>query len=662
MEILFNDRNGVKSDIVKQLICHTLDILEYTGFVLSGLSIRTKEQVAMVCLALADIKSSFEEATSGKYLTSKEIIKYWNEYLGDTMSTGSYDSVRDNAVKKLLDFKIVLSRAEQESLTKNSSTAGYKLAESFIYLLKAYDTEEKESALTLFIEDKEAIVEQNNEENTSSDSKNIGVPHQQIFYGAPGTGKSHGINEQTKGQSVIRTTFHPDSDYSTFVGAYKPTTLDIPVTTIIGTKAAVVEDVDGKPMMESKIVYEFVEQAFLKAYIKAWKNFIFYNEQPQYLIIEEINRGNCAQIFGDLFQLLDRNSSGFSVYPIHTDSDMRKQLRKAFARTDEPEKQIFMQDSDKQRINQFYDGKDIISEVLSGEVLLLPNNLYIWATMNTSDQSLFPIDSAFKRRWEWKYVPIKYDNKDWKVELEDGSWCKWTDLQHRLNDLIYEATESEDKMLGDWFVKADKDIISEEQLVGKIIFYLWNDVAKIDSGNLFDIEVEKGERKRKVIFSDFYDIDGSVRTDIVKSWLNKIGIELMEKNSDTEDGTDPTNTDDTSRNRYKLNNGALESLKDIANHVVRDFVINNPTMNAQQIRDLFVEAYKGCGIAHIVETDEEYKLREGQASWERSASTVTLPNGEKVHVCTQFRAKNEGDNFFNFIKVTKEKGWGEITE
>lgn len=133
---------------------------------------------------------------------------------------------------------------------------------------------------------------------------------QQIFYGAPGTGKSHTINEVTKGEDVIRTTFHPDSDYSTFVGAYKPTTIEETVMTVIGTKAVPVEDADGNERKELKIIYEFVSQAFLQAYIAAWKKYADSRDgepKKQFLVIEEINRGNCAQIFGDIFQLLDRN-------------------------------------------------------------------------------------------------------------------------------------------------------------------------------------------------------------------------------------------------------------------------------------------------------------------------------------------------------------------
>ena len=150
---------------------------------------------------------------------------------------------------------------------------------------------------------------------------------QQIYYGAPGTGKSHEIKEQTEGKQVIRTTFHPDSDYSTFVGAYKPTTVEVPMRDVTGK--VIVEN--GQPVTENRIVYEFVEQAFLQAYTKAWKRYASATaegKEPEevYLIIEEINRGNCAQIFGDLFQLFDRDGEGYSEYPIMADKDLAKYL------------------------------------------------------------------------------------------------------------------------------------------------------------------------------------------------------------------------------------------------------------------------------------------------------------------------------------------------
>lgn len=324
---------------------------------------------------------------------------------------------------------------------------------------------------------------------------------QQIFYGAPGTGKSHAINELTAGKDVIRTTFHPDTDYSTFVGAYKPTTKSVPVTTVIGTEAVPVKDKDGKEMKEDKIVYEFVSQAFLQAYVEAWRKYsaALENEEPldEYLVIEEINRGNCAQIFGDLFQLLDRGDEGFSEYPIKADSDMKKLLGKAFAG---------LEIKNKESINAlFKGGKDIVAQVLAGDVLLLPSNFYIWATMNTSDQSLFPIDSAFKRRWDWCYVPISDAGKKWVIEV-NGAKYDWWKFLVAINDKVYHATYSEDKKLGYFFCKANDSVISADKFVSKVIFYLWNDVFK-DSE--FEGDTFKDEDGEKLSFDKFYSVENN---------------------------------------------------------------------------------------------------------------------------------------------------------
>lgn len=326
------------------------------------------------------------------------------------------------------------------------------------------------------------------------------IPLQQIFYGAPGTGKSHAINELTAGKDVIRTTFHPDTDYSTFVGAYKPTTKSVPVTTVIGTNAVPVK-LNGKEMMEDKIVYEYVSQAFLQAYVAAWRKYcdVQEGEEPvdEFLVIEEINRGNCAQIFGDLFQLLDRGDEGFSEYPIKADSDMKKLLEKEFEG---------LEIKNKEGINAlFKGGKDIVAEVLAGDVLLLPNNLYIWATMNTSDQSLFPIDSAFKRRWDWNYVPISNAGKNWMIEV-NGAQYDWWKFLEAINDKVYHATYSEDKKLGYFFCKAKDGVISADKFVSKVIFYLWNDVFK-DSE--FEGDTFKDEDGEKLSFDKFYSVENN---------------------------------------------------------------------------------------------------------------------------------------------------------
>lgn len=359
------------------------------------------------------------------------------------------------------------------------------------------------------------------------------IPLQQIFYGAPGTGKSHAINELTAGKDVIRTTFHPDTDYSTFVGAYKPTTKPVPVITVIGTEAVPVKDKNGKEMMEDKIVYEYVSQAFLQAYVAAWRKYcdVQEGEEPvdEFLVIEEINRGNCAQIFGDLFQLLDRGDEGFSEYPIKADSDMKKLLEKEFKG---------LEIKNKEGINALFNGgKDIVAEVLAGDVLLLPNNLYIWATMNTSDQSLFPIDSAFKRRWDWNYVPISNAGKNWMIEV-NGAQYDWWNFLEAINDKVYHATYSEDKKLGYFFCKAKDGVISADKFVSKVIFYLWNDVFK-DSE--FEGDTFKDEDGEKLSFDKFYSVENNQvkvnETKIVKFFSNlKLEPDSVTDEDNSEEG------------------------------------------------------------------------------------------------------------------------------
>lgn len=379
-----------------------------------------------------------------------------------------------------------------------------------------------QDCLNLLLESEEWKSFEGSSASTTSTKKNpeSTISLQQIFYGAPGTGKSHAINELTAGKDVIRTTFHPDTDYSTFVGAYKPTTKSFPVITVIGTEAVPVKDKNGKEMMEDKIVYEYVSQAFLQAYVKAWKKYsdAQEGEEPmdEFLVIEEINRGNCAQIFGDLFQLLDRGDEGFSEYPIKADSDMKKLLEKEFEG---------LEIKNKEGINAlFKSGKDVVAEVLAGDVLLLPNNLYIWATMNTSDQSLFPIDSAFKRRWDWNYVPISDAGKNWMIEV-NGVQYDWWKFLEAINDKVYHATYSEDKKMGYFFCKANDGVISADKFVSKVIFYLWNDVFK-DSE--FEGDTFKDEDGEKLSFDKFYSVENNqvkVNEKKIVKFLSNLNLE-----------------------------------------------------------------------------------------------------------------------------------------
>lgn len=564
---------------------------------------------------------------------------------------------------------------------------------------------------------------------------NSSCPLQQIFYGAPGTGKSHTIDKKTQGHDVIRTTFHPDSDYSTFVGCYKPKMGDSNPLYGFDSKGNTVVAMNskGKAVEEKKIEYKFVKQAFLKAYIEAWKKmdshvsstrgisfsvgtatftilsvddtelrqsktdqinkkaiervweklwdsgsfviprgkmsgesvqqaiskWIYDNVEdckkesftegwekltdylkeneievkkdstdrskkytlsksqnndsvlfsaeshnkkdriqkcyegfdeangvekgiidilnkygadnfddawtklsedvgnssligdtvaPQFLVIEEINRGNCAQIFGDIFQLLDRQDNGFSEYPIEADTDLQKAIAEELQGVD------IKVDWAVKNYKSCVVGATLSDDIRAGRILLLPNNLFIWATMNTSDQSLFPIDSAFKRRWDWKYIKItnayKKDEKgnfildaknekiplNWKLSIEHdvvdttGSKTKekydwWLFLQ-KINDIIASMTSSADKQLGYFFCKAGNDgIISEETFVSKVLFYLWNDVFKdygFEDVLLFRYKNERGDEE-DLTFPDFYDEDGDkVNSERVADFVQKV--------------------------------------------------------------------------------------------------------------------------------------------
>lgn len=336
-------------------------------------------------------------------------------------------------------------------------------------------------------------------------------PLQQIFYGAPGTGKSFRIKRDTANQSKIRTTFHPDSDYSTFVGCYKPTMSNE------GDRAD-----QEKGGGTKQIEYAFVAQAFLKAYVKAWKSYCSKeseNAKPQYLVIEEINRGNCAQIFGDLFQLLDRNEDGYSTYPIVADTDIQKYLSKEFEELDVPDS-----------LNMIYDDYDgnVAEDIKNGTVLALPNNFYIWATMNTSDQSLFPIDSAFKRRWDWKYMPIDTQKENWNIEV-DGNKYSWTVFLEKVNEQIFEVTKSEDKKLGFYFCRANNNVVGAEKFVSKVIFYLYNDVFK-DYG--YDRKMFKDENGKAIQFHEYFQSNGDINEQKAALFLDNLEVKPIGENKE----------------------------------------------------------------------------------------------------------------------------------
>lgn len=221
----------------------------------------------------------------------------------------------------------------------------------------------------------------------------------------------------------------------------------------------------------------------------------------QFLIIEEINRGNCAQVFGDLFQLLDRNNNGLSEYAIDADADLEEYIRKEL---------------------EGCDGSKFPKGVKEGKKLVLPPNLYIWATMNTSDQSLFPMDSAFKRRWSWKYVPIDYSHKDsskFEIDLGDEKYS-WPNFLRKINEEIKNLTYSEDKQMGNFFIKHS---IGLDEFRDKVMFYLWSEIGKENykAKDAIFFYNDGGKESQEFSFNELYG-DEEKATKILKGFMDYI--------------------------------------------------------------------------------------------------------------------------------------------
>jgi hypothetical protein len=328
----------------------------------------------------------------------------------------------------------------------------------------------------------------NPEENTkpiNTGTSDPNDPINKIYFGAPGTGKSFKIASDLKKKNVDkyfqrRITFHPDYDNASFLGAYKPLT-------------------DSK----GDIKYEFSSQIFTNIFVDACND----PEKHYYLIIEEINRGNCAEIFGELFQLLDRDNK----YPITPSDELIKYL-----------------DDNINRDTKYF----------KNNAMLLPDNVSILATMNTSDQSLFPMDSAFKRRWDWEYIPIDLEkdpdkNESAKYFIELGEkHVKWIDFIGKVNQKISNNLNlGMDKCLGNYFVKPDsKGAITAKAFINKVIFYLWNDVFKDEpKGSIFEKNfLDIGQ---DLTYESFFPIDEKGKDNLEKIF-NK--LKILDKKEDSE--------------------------------------------------------------------------------------------------------------------------------
>ena len=514
----------------------------------------------------------------------------WKQYgrqIGELMTVLSYSSEAFNISKRTIYFSLN-SKGYKDDKEYIDSILQFKYIwypsnpTDFTLSTKEY-TAFMDTKLTSFnVIDLSSVGSNKRKESSPNDICGCN----KIYFGSPGTGKSFKVNssvlEGVSDEFVFRTTFHPDTDYASFVGCYKPVChkgshsvakthslddlaeilkeeyakADIKTLALhsfafkyadyfngniasyskkdLVLKAGLTEDYKEEInkivnlynwMLKNEyvadcdtITYRFSPQTFTNAYIKAWQN----PTENVYLVIEEINRGNCAQIFGDLFQLLDRNDDGVSEYPIKADADLAKYLKEVL-------------------------GED--HEGIADEKIKLPANLYILATMNTSDQSLFPMDSAFKRRWEWKYVPtsvigdkkktLQVESKEETVLLNREQEKKvlrlgmyeydWSVFLEKINKCITDATHSDDKQLGFWFVKTPKDsnLINIETFVSKVIFYLWTDVFKDFGAKATNPFAFKNAEGGWVVcpFSSFFDpYTGEINLGQIHGFMYNLGI------------------------------------------------------------------------------------------------------------------------------------------
>lgn len=377
-----------------------------------------------------------------------------------------------------LDIPEDISEVLEDRANRRGATTGENRVPSLIQLCELLNYVVINSNDVVFVE--RFFLDEDDGDTSDSIDATFDKPHNRIIFGAPGTGKSYKLNQEKKifGNDFERVTFHPNYSYSQFVGTYKP-----------------------KPKKDMNdveyISYEFVPGPFLRTWIKAQKSLLKNDDKNYLLLIEEINRANVAAVFGDVFQLLDRGTDGTSEYDITTSDEMRQFL-----------------------INEH----SFLEEEI--ESIKLPKNMYIWATMNSADQGVNPIDSAFKRRWNFEYIGIdefmdKISKKN--IYLRPYGQVRWNDLRLKINDRLTEADLSinEDKLIGPFFL-TENELNSKEIdtiIKSKLLMYLFEDVLKHRKGKLFKLDLntlskifaayDRGEN----VFE--FDVDGISPTNII---------------------------------------------------------------------------------------------------------------------------------------------------
>lgn len=390
-------------------------------------------------------------------LADRAIYEYVRILKNTTLSKLSYfNEIENNGIYNISDINISKGVVEKIKNSTNYEEVNSKNSGSLSASLNYYEK---------FLKERES---QSSAQNSDESNENNDKPHQMIFFGAPGTGKSYLLNEKAKKdfekECCKRVTFHPNYMYGNFVGAFKP----FPI--ILKNKdGSIKKDEDGN--IKKTITYEYIPGVLIRQLIEAYKN-----ENINYLlIIEEINRANVAAVFGDIFQLLDRGINGESEYEITTSRELQEFLQK-----------------DLEKVELSKNIKNKLGDNFSK--IFLPSNLYIWATMNSADQGVMPIDTAFKRRWEFRYIGID-DAVDkgfekYKFQINSSEVVKWDDFRKEVNKRLSKLNIPEDKLIGPYFIS--KSILQKykpseltEVVKDKVLMYLYEDAARAYRSLLF---------------------------------------------------------------------------------------------------------------------------------------------------------------------------------
>ena len=456
---------------------------------------------------LGDLTAAYQEDADSKAIITDALKGQWN--YDNRLASRKYGEI-NSFYSSVADTTYAVAMAGQKVLAIGVVTGGYFFDEEKDYghcrpvrWLKVFDEGktlpvEGEGKLTTFYELKnsenicylysllhghdETTVSVTEEEPIVEQIRPIrfatgltsDLPRNRILFGAPGTGKSFTLNHEkatllVDGGEYERVTFHPDYSYANFVGTYKP----VPC-----------KDSDGK----DAITYSYVPGPFMRTYVKALQNSRSDAPKPFLLVIEEINRANVAAVFGDVFQLLDRGDDEVSEYPIQASEDTKKYLA-----------------------GELGGNPDDYAEIR------IPDNMFIWATMNSADQGVFPMDTAFKRRWDFTYLGIDDSEAGIvgkKVILGQGDYrriVEWNALRKAINNELLTYKVNEDKLMGPYFIS--KKNLPEGEMIdpavfsrifkNKVIMYLFDDAAKQKRITLFGGCDEKAKNQYSKICREF---------------------------------------------------------------------------------------------------------------------------------------------------------------